>query len=329
MAASARPPNDNTEEIGFLPVLYVRKSRDGWALTTVQVSPECSSSSSCCGPWRLGPPRARGRGPRRRPVAIPIGRRRSGSGRSRRSAECASSNTKARVCSLGVVDDQGVLPHVGDRDELKPAVGAPRRRAPPRCRIESAARAQRIWFSSRWPLADRVEGAVVEDVAVLVDLDERRAAVGGGRAQGCGHVRLVGVHRARHEARLGPGRQRHRIERVVLRPERRGLSDLALLARRRVLPLGEPVDLVVEEQDLQRHVAAGVDQVVAADRARRRRRSPTPTDRAARWPRRWRAPARGRGCRASRTCPCSRRTGPRSRAGHEHDPVRRDAEAPA
>src|SRR5439155_2478282 len=36
---------------------------------------------------------------------------------------------------------------------------------------------------------DRVEGAVVEDVAVLVDLDERRALVRGGRAQHPGHVR--------------------------------------------------------------------------------------------------------------------------------------------
>ena len=56
---------------------------------------------------------------------------------------------------------------------------------------------------------------------------------------------------------------------MVLRPERRGLGDLALLARRRVLALGQAVDLVVEEQDLQRHVAAQrVDQVVAADRER-------------------------------------------------------------
>ena len=46
----------------------------------------------------------------------------------------------------------------------------------------------------------------------------------------------------------------------VIVPERR---------RRRVLPLRQAVDLVVEEQDLQVHVAAQrVDQVVAADRER-------------------------------------------------------------
>ena len=62
-------------------------------------------------------------------------------------------------------------------------------------------------------------------------------------------------------------RDRHRVERRVERAERRRLRDLADLARRRVLALGEPVDLVVEHDDLQVHVAAQrVDQVVAADR---------------------------------------------------------------
>ena len=54
---------------------------------------------------------------------------------------------------------------------------------------------------------------------------------------------------------------------VVERAERRGLGDLADLAGGRVLALGEPVDLVVEHDDLEAHVATQrVDQVVAADR---------------------------------------------------------------
>src|SRR5207253_8707033 len=56
-------------------------------------------------------------------------------------------------------------------------------------------------------------------------------------------------------------------ERMVERPERRGLRDLPLFGRWRVLALGQPVDLVVEQQDLEVDVAAQrVDQMVAADR---------------------------------------------------------------
>ncbi len=51
--------------------------------------------------------------------------------------------------------------------------------------------------------------------------------------------------------------------------DRGGLGDLADLARRRVLPLGQAVDTVVEQQDLQIHIPAQrVDQMVPADRQR-------------------------------------------------------------
>jgi hypothetical protein len=69
------------------------------------------------------------------------------------------------------------------------------------------------------------------------------------------------------EGRAAAEREAERVERAVdrahgvdfvFRPDRRG---------RRVLALGEPVDLVVEEQDLQVDVAAqDVRHVVAADR---------------------------------------------------------------
>jgi hypothetical protein len=52
-----------------------------------------------------------------------------------------------------------------------------------------------------------VEGAVVEDVAVLVDLDQGRALVGGGLAQHLRQVLAVGVDRPRHERRLRADRQ--------------------------------------------------------------------------------------------------------------------------
>ena len=68
---------------------------------------------------------------------------------------------------------------------------------------------------------------------------------------------------------LGAERHRDRVERVVDRPHRRRLGDLPDLGRRRVLALGQPVDPVVEQQDLEVDVAAQrVDQVVAADRQR-------------------------------------------------------------
>ena len=80
---------------------------------------------------------------------------------------------------------------------------------------------------------------------------------------------LVGVDRARDEARLRTDRDRQRVERLVDRPERRRLRHLAALGGRRVLALRQPVDLVVEEQDREVDVAAQrVDQVVAADRER-------------------------------------------------------------
>ena len=118
-------------------------------------------------------------------------------------------------------------------------------------------------------LAQRVERAVVEDRAVLQDLDQRGAAVLGGGAQHLGQPVAVGVQRAADEGRLGAQRQRHRVERVVQRTHRRRLGDLADLRGRRILALGQPVDPVVEQQDRDVDVAAQrVDQVVAADRQR-------------------------------------------------------------
>ncbi|GBD46432.1 hypothetical protein HRbin41_01259 [bacterium HR41] len=89
----------------------------------------------------------------------------------------------------------------------------------------------------------------------------------GGGPQRLGQMLLVGVDRAGGEGGAGTERQGQRVEGQILRAERRRLRDLPLLRGGRVLALGEPVDLVVEQQDLDRHVAAeSVDQMVAADR---------------------------------------------------------------
>ena len=111
------------------------------------------------------------------------------------------------------------------------------------------------------------EGAVVEDVAVLVDLDERRADVLGGALEDVFEVLHVHVDRPRDERRLGGDRDAHRADRVIRRAHRRALGLLALLAGRAVLALGQAVDLVVEQQDLHVDVSADdVHEVVAADR---------------------------------------------------------------
>ena len=78
---------------------------------------------------------------------------------------------------------------------------------------------------------DVVERAVVEDVAVLVDLHERRALVGVGPAEHLSSMWLRSMSwvRATNVA-SAPSATRHRVERVVERAERRRLGDLAHLA---------------------------------------------------------------------------------------------------
>ena len=73
--------------------------------------------------------------------------------------------------------------------------------------------------------------------------------------------------RARHEPRARTEREGAGMSAAIDRTLGRGRRSGAAPRRRRGLALGEPVDLVVEQQDLQVHVAAQhVQHVVAADR---------------------------------------------------------------
>ena len=72
-----------------------------------------------------------------------------------------------------------------------------------------------------------LEGAVVEDVAVLIDLDQRRPTMSGRRAQHLSEVLAIRVHRPCDEGRLCTERQRHGVERLVERSARSRLRDLA------------------------------------------------------------------------------------------------------
>ncbi len=114
------------------------------------------------------------------------------------------------------------------------------------------------------------EGAVVEDVAVLEDLDERRAAVLRGRAGGSPAGAWPRRRScARRSVASAPSASAIGSNGWSTEPDRRRLGHLAELGGRRVLALGQPVDAVVEQQDVEVDVAAqDVDQVVAADRER-------------------------------------------------------------
>ena len=91
----------------------------------------------------------------------------------------------------------------------------------------------------------------------------------GRRAQHLGEVLAVGVNGARDKRRLGAQRKRHWVEGVVDRSLRRGLGDLALLGGGGVLALGQSVDPVVEQQNLEVDVATQcMHEVIATDAER-------------------------------------------------------------
>ena len=114
-----------------------------------------------------------------------------------------------------------------------------------------------------------IKGVIVEDVAVLIDLDKRDAFVPGGGFDHAAQMFDVDVDRARHEGRLAGDGQRKRIDRIVDRAHRRRLGLLAKLRGRAVLAFGQTINAVVEENVVDVEVAANrMHEVVAADRER-------------------------------------------------------------
>ena len=76
----------------------------------------------------------------------------------------------------------------------------------------------------------------------------------------------IRIDRTRDERRLASDRYRNRVDRIVDRTHRRGLSPLAQRRRRRILPFREAVNTVVEQNDVNIEVSAdSVHQVIAAD----------------------------------------------------------------
>ena len=176
-----------------------------------------------------------------------------------------------RVGRRGVVHQQRVLVGPGHLGRLQRPVAAEAQplalaRAEPD-RLAVLQPDQQVTTGRR--VLYRPERLVVEDRAVLVDLDERRSPVIRRGPQHAGEVLAVGVDRAGHEPGLGADGERQRVERGVQRAERGRLRHLPLFGGGRVLALGQPVDPVVEQQDLDVDVPPErVDQMVAADRER-------------------------------------------------------------
>ena len=105
-------------------------------------------------------------------------------------------------------------------------------------------------------LGDAVELTVVEHVAVLIDLDERGTLVGVGCLERFLHVFAIKVVSAGNETRFGAECNRQRVEWGVNRAHGCGLGHLSHLGCGGVLALGQPVDSVVEQQDVEVDVAA-------------------------------------------------------------------------
>ena len=119
------------------------------------------------------------------------------------------------------------------------------------------------------------------------------------------------------------------VQRVVDGAHRRALGHLAQRRGRRILPLGQSVDAVVEEHDVDVEITPdGVDQVVAADAqgvavaGDDPHREVRPREPLSRWPR----PGPGRGSSECRRCSCSRGSGWSSRCPRRTPFLPRDAQ---
>ena len=116
------------------------------------------------------------------------------------------------------------------------------------------------------PASEGIERAVVEDVAVLEDFHERNALVLRGGVERLAEVLDIAINGPGNESRAGSQGNPDWVEGPLRRPVWGRLRDLAHLRGGRELALREPVDAVIEENDVQVHVAAhGVQQMVAAD----------------------------------------------------------------
>ena len=121
-------------------------------------------------------------------------------------------------------------------------------------------------FGTHLAIRDARVGAVVEDDAVYEHLRHGSATVAGRCSKDGRQVGRVRIDATGEEVAACAEGQLGRDEGILHRAVGRALGDEAAVGRRGVLSLGEAVDLVVHQHDVQIYVAAyGVDEVVTTD----------------------------------------------------------------
>ena len=118
-------------------------------------------------------------------------------------------------------------------------------------------------------VSPNLKRTVVKDVAVLVDFEQRGTLVGLALGELVAKVGWIAVHASGNPGGTGSERQCKWIQRMVDASAGGRLGDLTLFTRGRKLALGQPVDLIVEQQDGHVEVAAkGVNEVVSPNAQR-------------------------------------------------------------
>ena len=111
-----------------------------------------------------------------------------------------------------------------------------------------------------------IEGPIVEDVAILIDFEERRTVVCMRPTNHLLQMFRVAIHTARYERSIGTKGQCPRIEWMIETSVRGRLRYFMFFAGRRILPFGESVNLIVEQQNLHIEITAQqVNEVVTTN----------------------------------------------------------------
>jgi len=111
-----------------------------------------------------------------------------------------------------------------------------------------------------------LESAVIENVTVLIDLQEGGTLVTMAPQQHLLKMFGVAVHAAGYKTSIGAHGKRQGIERMIDAAVRRRLGYLVLFRGGGILSLGQPIDLVVEQEDIDVKIPPEqMDGVIATD----------------------------------------------------------------
>ena len=143
--------------------------------------------------------------------------------------EPGKSEGQRRIVSMGVMHEKRFLPDIGDLDDAQLPIDSHHDTA---LAVGTEANLLTVMevddhLRALFASGDVLERAVVEHVAVLEDLDERRAPVGVRRTEHLGHVFAIEVVGSGNETGFGAEGHGERIERLIDRSERGRFRDLA------------------------------------------------------------------------------------------------------